>query len=208
MTNRVGVNVFDTINRDAASEIAFGAMVIRSADGTVTSAIDGSNTAGYDGIALDSQVTKTKDGFYATYDPIALATSGRVRCMVEGGGTDITSGHFLKIGNDFGMLIYEGGTKAVATSIAKATEDVEVSNYTSGTMSGTAATKAVTCADTTYFAAGDMVLLDNGGAVADSELNVIDSVDSTTTLTMKNAILYTYSAADIHKCVQVEVLLC
>lgn len=207
---RVGINVLDTVLREAQTVLAFGTMVKKGTSaGQVTYGVDSSNTVGTVGVVDDSEIEQPKDGFYAANSAVPIITSGRVNIIVEGGGTDTVAGEFLKIGNDFGMLIREGTTKAVSTSVAKALEDEEVSDYTAGTMSGTSGTKTVThAAATGAFQAGDMVMLDGGsGAVNESELAIVDSVTDTTHLVLKENMAYTYAGDDIHKCIQIEVIL-
>jgi len=203
---KVAVQALDTITREAAGEIPFGAFVKRSATGTCIVAVDGSNTLGYEGIAEDSTVGTTTDGFYSTYDAVPVITAGRVDVWLQGGGTDVTSGCFLKLINDFGILALDSATtRSISTSVAKALEDVEVSDYTTSITSCTAGTKTVSVASTTYIAEGDYVYLTSSEG---SEVEKVASVDSSTQITLEEAPAYSHeTSASCNVLVQCEALL-
>lgn len=187
----VNVNPTDIIDRKAAGTIIFGALVKRSAAGTIVSCVDGANTRGYDGIAMQDAVEHDPEGMYATYDDVPVISGGRVNVWVQGGGTDITSGNFLKIANDFGILALDHATTVNAsTTVVKAQEDIEVSDYTTAITTAVAGSKTLIVASTANMLAGDYLYL---ASTEGYEVKVIDIVDSTTQVTLKEAAVYSHA---------------
>ena len=204
----VAINAFHVISRNAAGSIPYGALVKRSAAGTSVMCVDGSNTMGYEGVAERRSIEGAVAGKYSTYDPVPVICAGVVNLNVIGGGTDITAGAFLKIANDLGCAAYDSTTLATSTSVAKALEDQEISDYTTTLSTGTAGSKTLTVTSTTNFLKGDMVLMDGAtGAVTDTEIGVIDTIDSSTQITLVDACALGYSGNNLRKIIQVKCLL-
>jgi hypothetical protein len=207
---RIAVDVWHTEHMTAAGEIPFGSAVKYSAAGTVVVAVDGANTRGFIGIAEDDIVEKTQPGCYSTYDPVPVIVAGIVYLPVVGGGTDVAAGDLLKLANDSGLMVRESATtEAVSTTCARALEDAEVSNYTTAMSTATAGAKTATVTSTAYFLAGDMVYLQGAtdATATDSEVVQIATVDSTTQVTFKTALKFSYSSQNMKKLVQVKCLL-
>lgn len=185
----------------AAAQILEGALVKRSADGTVTPCVD-ETQPNHLGVAASNPIEQDVLYKYAQYAPVPVIINGVAKIWVL--EADITAGMYLKVANDFGMC-NDDGDKAEATSVCKALEDVATASYTTAGLAATAGTKALTVTSTaTYFAAGDVVLLD-GGSDATSEVAVIDEILTATSLTVKESLAKTYSAKHMHMLGQCEV---
>lgn len=203
---RTGVNVLDRIERNAAAAIQFGAIVKRSADGTIVVAVDGADTNLIDGVAEDSMLEMDVINKYSTYDPVPVITMGRVNLLIKEAA--VTSGQYLKIEEDHGLVIAESsGVWTEGTSVARCLEDVDPASDTTAGLTISAGATAVTVTSTAQFAAGDMVYLDSGTEDTTSEIAVIKSIDSTTTCTLEDAVSQAFSSKDMHKIVQCEALL-
>lgn len=186
------VNPTDIINANAAGRIAPHCLVTRSAAGTVVV-----NTASTDeqyiGVAGDRSVENDDDpGFFSQYDPIPIATQGRVRLLLLGGGTDVQAGQYLQAQAD-GLVAIESSGNRTTESVAKAVEDQEVSDYsTSITAQADAGQATVTVTSTTNFSAGDYVQLKDNNA---TELAMIKSITSSTVLVLSRALANTFTIA-------------
>ncbi len=194
-------NTVHILDRFAAAQIPFGSLVNRTAAGTVSVAPDGANTIDYDGVAVNAQDEKDIDGFYAQYDAVPVAACGVVQLMVIGGGTDLTSGNFVEIGNDFGWVQVESGGAGVrdtSTTVAVCLEDAEISDYTLTSMTGTINTKTVTvgASATTYLSQGDYVYLVSS-ELSTGEIKVVDTVDSATQFTLKENLSITHATSGV-----------
>lgn len=200
------INALDVAAAVAASRIAPGCLVTRSADGTIAV-----NTASTDeqnmGCAGDlSLANDDEPGMFSQYDVVPVCTIGRVRLRLLGGGTDCTNGMWLAAERD-GLVAIESSGDRTTASVAKcvAAADIEVSNYSTTITVATSGSKTVTVSATTYFAAGDYVNLKDDSA---SENNIVDTVDSATQVTVKNSLGATYSATPtMSKLVECEAIL-
>lgn len=200
------VNALDVARAEAASRIAPGCLVTRSASLTVKV-----NTTSEDeqfmGVAGDLSLANDADpGMWSQYDPIPVGTIGRFRLRLLGGGTDCVGGMWLQAARD-GLVEIESSGDRTLQSVAKCVEaeDIEVSNYSTAITTAAAGATTVTVSATTYFADGDYVnLKDDGG----SENALILSVDSSTVVTVAKALAATYSATPtMSKLVECEAIL-
>lgn len=202
----------------AGGKIAFGAIVQRSAAGEVKAAL--ANTAANIGIAVDDNVTKDVDGFYSNGDAVPIITSGTGRVWMLG-GTVSQSGDFVKlvttgvVGNDaeyIGICTEEAtATTRTADTLGKiigddvgATDDDQLVETTSA-----AGQKVITMSAAKMTAiglvAGDYILVSDLGV--GSEVQVVDSVTSTTIICKEN-LVFTYTAAAstiVFKLVQADI---
>lgn len=189
----VNVNILDTITRNAAGEIPFGSFVIRSAAGTVVVAPTGSNTLGYDGIAMQDAIERKPAGVYSLYDPVPVIPSGRVNVWVVGGGTDITSGNFLKLSTIYGLTELDNATtRSISTSVVKAQEDQEISDYTSGGMTATAGSTTIAVTSNEYIVAGDYLYLESSEG---NEVKQVESVSGATAVELIRAATITHATS-------------
>jgi hypothetical protein len=206
---RVSVNVWAVEHYTAAGEIFFGAAVIRSGAGTVVKAIDGSNTRGFLGVAQDNYCGMQRAGCYQWGQAVPVITAGIVNLPIVGGGTAITAGCLLSIANDLGLFALESATdESASATCARALENMDPSLYTCSLTTGTAGSKVLTVDDTTYFAAGNMVLLEGtSGLATDSEIAQVESIDSGTQMTLKEPCRFSYSSKNVRKICQVRAKL-
>ena len=219
----VNVNAFDVIGEMvAASNIAFGAAVAYAAAGTVQATIDIAVSQNLLGIADLDLVEKDEDGFYSQYDIVPIITAGRCRVWVtsnESTKEDIIAGDYLEIADlggtntltcgVFQQMDAEGGSPAgtvrQATSIARALEDVTLTDVEPATLSGKTLTLLAADIVLLGLAVGDYVLLED--ASEEAEVNRVAALPTTTTVTLQFT-PSTFTAVDaLHKLHQVEAML-
>jgi len=220
----VNINAQDILgDMPAASTLAFGAAVCRSAAGTVKGAMN--NAAGEEnllGIAVDDNVEKSEDGFYSAYDMVPIVTAGRCRVWVTPDTNDasIVAGDYLSIfplgtaantlpAGVFAEIGGAGGVKSVNTS-ARALEDVTLSSAANYIIAGAdlaVGGSTVTVADSSKFTIGDYILLEDlDGNVT---INRVKAIPSSTTFTLQIASTVALANATdyIHILAQCEVML-
>ena len=219
----VNVNAFDIIgDMAAASKIAFGAAVAYAAAGTVKATIAIAISDNLLGIADWDAVEKDEDGFYSQYDIVPIISAGRCRVWVtsnEAAKEDILAGDYLEIADlgstntlTVGALQQMGaesgtctGAVREATSIARALEDVTLTDIEPATLSGKTLTLLAADIVLLGLAVGDYVVLED--ANAEAEINRVAALPSTTTVTLQFT-PNTITAVDtLHKLHQVEVML-
>lgn len=199
----VNVNALDTIGEMAAAgTIAFGAAVCRSAAGTVKGAPN--TTAGEEnllGIADMDLIEKDEDGFYSLYDSVPIITEGRARVWVtpDDDNASIVAGDYLTLkvlgggSNTLPVGVFAeagdgaGGVKTLNAS-ARALEDVTLTsaaNYIIAAAALAVGGVTVTIADSSKFAVGDYIVLENldGNAM----INRVKALASSTTITLQIA---------------------
>ena len=207
----------------AASQIAFGAVVITAAVGTVKSTLEPVHNV--IGIADNDNVEKTVDGFYAQYDQVPIITGGPSRAWVisnHASKEDIRIGDFLEcvVGaastftRPIGVLQEMSAETGTGTgdvrevgSVAKALDDATLfdceplsAELTAGTKTATLIAGNITNLD---LSVGDYVMFEdlNGSG----EINRVTGTTATT-IELLIASVGTYAIADVvHKMVQVEV---
>ena len=206
MQGKAIINAFDVGSAVAASRIAPGCLVARSATKTVkvnTGTTDEQNMGMAGDLSLANDDTP---GFFTQYDNVPVMLAGRGRLRLIGGGTDCTNGMYLQAARD-GLVAIESSGDKTTNSVAKcvSAEDIEVSDYTSNITTATTGTKAVVVASTTKFAAGDYVNVKDDNA---SENALIKTVDSTTQVTLETALSATYETNGVLvKLVECEAIL-
>jgi len=207
----------------AASQIAFGAVVISAAAGTLKSTLEPVHNVV--GIAVNDDVEKTVDGFYAQYDQLPVVTRGAARAWVTANhatAEDIAIGDFLEcvVGaastftRPMGVLQAmdaESGTKTADVrqlgTVARALDDATLFDaeplsveLTAGSKTATLIAGNITNLDLSI---GDYVMfedLDGSG-----EINRVTGTTATT-ISLLIPSVGTYAIADmVHKLVQVEV---
>jgi len=223
--NPVNVNAFDILGgMAAAGKIAFGAAVCYSAAGTVKGTPN--TTAGEEnllGIADWDLVEKTEDGFYSLYDLVPIIPAGRCRVWVtpDDDNASIIAGDYLSLkilgagSNTLPVGVFaESGNGAGAVkelnSTAKAAEDVTLTsaaNYIIVAAALAVGGVTVTVADSSLFAAGDYIVLEDidGNAM----MNRVKALPSATTLTLQIASTVALEDATdyVHILAQCEVML-
>jgi len=220
----VAINPFDVIgDMAAASLIAFGAAVTRSASSTVKAGLN--TTAGEEnilGIAVDDNVEKSEEGFYSTYDPVPIITAGRCRVWVTPDTNDasIVAGDYLSLlplggGSNTlpaGVFAEIGGAGEVkaTNATARALEDVTLTsaaNYIIAAADLAIGGSTVTVADSSIFTAGDNILLEDlDGNVMMNRVATIAS-DTTFTLQLVSTVAIANATDYIHILAQCEVIL-
>jgi hypothetical protein len=209
----------------AASQIAFGAAVMSAAVGTVKSTLN--TVDNVLGIAVNDEVEKTVDGFYALYDMIPIVTRGPCRAWVtsnESTKEDILAGDFLEVAILGGGAITlpigvlqqmdaEGGTPSGAArqlrSVARAIDDATLfdTEPIAGDVAVGDTTVTMTAGNLTLLdlSIGDYILLEdlNGQAM----INKVKTLTSTVIgLVIPSTVVLTSGDNDeIHHLVQVEV---
>lgn len=205
MQGKAIINAFDMSSAVAASRIAPGCLVKRSADGTI--AVDGADDEQFMGAAGDLSLANDETpGFFTQYDNVPVMTAGRARLRLLGGGSDCTNGMWLASARD-GLVEIEGSGDRGLNSVAKCVNvaDIEVSDYSSAITTAATGTKTVVVASTTNFSAGDYVNIKDDNA---SENALIKTVDSTTQVTLETALSATYeTTGTMNKLVPVEAIL-
>lgn len=207
----------------AASQIAFGAVVISAAVGTVKSTLEPVHNV--IGIAVNDEVEKTVDGFYAQYDMVPIVTRGPARAWVianHAAAENILAGDFLEcvvgaastftrpIGVLQEMSAETGtGTGAVRelASVARALDDATLFDceplsveLSAGSQTATLIAGNITNLDLSI---GDYVMFEdlNGSG----EINRVTGTTATT-ISLLIPSVGTYAIADVvHKMVQMEV---
>lgn len=207
----------------AGAPIAYGAMVERTAAGTVK----GCAGAGLDylGVAVEREVeNETNPGFYNTGDVVLIKPNGWAMCWLMGGTTSTTNA-YLKLGGG----AYGATTEAVGFLIPEATPATRTVNSTGRNIGDTTtgdvghadfdqvlvANAAVGDLTLTLDAAkmlalalipGDYIVIDSDAA---QEVNRVESV-TTTTITLQNPCAAAYTTAatgTVYKLRQVKTLL-
>lgn len=219
----VKVNALVVIgNMAAASNIAFGAAVAYAAAGTVKATIDIAVSQNLLGIADGDLVEKDEDGFYSQYDIVPIIAAGRCRVWVtsnEATKENILAGDYLEVADiggtntlPCGVLQQMGAESDTCTgavredeSIARALEDVTLTDIEPATLS--AKTLTLLAADLVKLdlAVGDYVLLED--ASHEAEINRVAALPSTTTVTLQFTPGALTAVDTLHKLHQVEVLL-
>ena len=207
----------------AASQIAFGAVVISAAAGTVKSTLEPVHNVV--GIVGNDNVEKTVDGFYAQYDQVPIVTAGPARAWVianHATAEDIAIGDFLEcvVGaastftRPIGVLQAmdaETGAKTAGVrqlgTVAQALDDATLfdaeplsAELSAGSTTATLIAGNITNLDLSI---GDYVMFEdlNGSA----EINRVTGTTSTT-ISLLIPSVGVYAIADVvHKMVQVEV---
>jgi len=209
----------------AASQIAFGAVVISAAVGTVKSTLN--TVDNVFGVAVNDEVEKTIDGFYSQYDMVPIVTRGPCRAWVtsnESTKEDILAGDFLEVAILGGGAITlpigvlqqmgaESGTCSGAVrelrTMARAVDDATL--YDTEPVAGNVAvgdtTVTLTSANMTNLdlEIGDYILLEdlNGQAMIN---RVVSTTATVITLLIPSTVVLTATDNDeIHHLVQVEV---
>lgn len=204
----------------AAGKIAFGAVCMRSAAGEVKATL-ANDLMAYVGVANDNNVEKDVEGFYSDGDAVPLITSGTCRVWMLGGVVS-QAGDFIKlvaagvVGNNaenIGICTEEATavTRTVNT-IGKiiGPDDVGSADYDQLVITTSAAGQKVITMDATTMtalalSAGDRILVSDLGV--GSEVQVVDSVTSTT-ITCTENLVFTYTQAAntiVYRLVQAEV---
>jgi len=205
----------------AASEIPFGAMVMRAADGTIKATLmPGSPTYDYLGIAInDNRQQLPYDGFYAAGKKVPYVATGTAYGLLVGGQT-VDSGDFVRLqfaaaglgaGTEpLGLLVPET-TPAVRTAFSvgrvldvadsgSADYDQTISSYTNDIVTfGSAATK-----DYLDLHDGDYVCIDSN---EHGEVNMVADADysSTAVQLVKNPLSGHTTSPTMYKLTQIEV---
>lgn len=210
----------------AASQIAFGAAVISAAAGTVKSTLN--TVDNVLGIAVNDEVEKTVDGFYAQYDQIPIVTRGACRAWItsnESGKEDILAGDFLEVAIlgggaitlPIGVLQQMGAESGTCTgavrelrSMARAIDDATLfdtepvaADVAVGDTTVTLTAGNMTALDLSI---GDYILLEDLDGQA--MINKVASLTSTVvTLVIPSTVVLTAAVDldEIHKLTQVEV---
>ena len=204
MPKKAFINALDIRNAYAASHIAPGCLVARSADGTI--AVNTATTdEQYMGAAGDRTLSNDSDpGFFSQYDTVPIAVLGTVRLNLIGGGSDCTNGMYLQAQAD-GLVAIESSGNKTTQSVAKCvdSDDLEVSDYTTLLDADEASGQtSLTVVSTVNFAAGDYVQIKDDSS---SELALIKSIDSATQVTIEKALTNSYTTAanaEMNKLVQ------
>ena len=223
----VNVNAQDIIGEQiAASQIAFGAVVMYAAAGTVKSTLNTVHNVA--GIAADDHVEKTIDGFYSQYDVVPIIPGGRCRAWVtsnEDAKEDIALGDFLEVAilgggsvaQPIGVLQQMGAESGTCTGAVREVGStfVALESVTLTNIEPCGATVAV--GDTTVtLSEANMTLLDleEGDYIllevvaGDCMINRVKSLTSTViTLQIASTVAMTSTTNDdVHKLHQVEVM--
>ena len=201
----------------SGQSVAYGAFVMRSADGYIRMVDTGTNVHGYLGVANDDVVQHTYDGFYDAYDLVPIISTGAANAWLLGGQT-VNSGDYLKFPGTLGagtegvgVLIPESGATRTLDSVARyigeddagsADYDQTVSSISGSTLTIDSAAHLTALA----LAEGDAIIIDSDEA---AEFNVIaNPAASTTTCTTVKAPLASHATAiKIYKLVQIPVML-
>ena len=222
----VNVNAQNIIgSHAAASQIAFGAVVISAAAGTVKSTLNTCDNV--IGIAMNNEVETTIDGFYAQYDMVPIVTRGAARAWVtsnEVAKEDIVAGDFLEVAILGGAAITlpigvlqqmgaDGGTCSGAVrelrTVARAIDDVTLTDIESVSVNlavgGTTVTLSAGDMTKLDLSIGDYILLEDKSAQA--MINRVESLTSTViTLVIPSTVALDSVQGDpVHKLHQVEV---
>lgn len=104
----------------AASEIPFGAVVHRSADGYIEATIcTGTSTYDYLGVAVnDEREQRPYDGFYAAGKVVPYVATGTANCWLLGGQT-IDTGNFVRL--QIASTALGAGTEALGVVLPETT---------------------------------------------------------------------------------------
>lgn len=219
----VKVNAMATIgNMAAASTIAFGAAVAYAASGTVKSTIDIDVSQNLLGIADWDLVEKDEDGFYSQYDMVPIISAGRCRVWAtsnEAAKEDVLAGDYLEVADiggtnslPCGVLQQMGAESGTCTgavredeSIARALQDVTLTDIEPATLSGKTLTLLAADIVKLDLAVGDYVLLED--ASHEAEINRVAALPTTTTVALQFTPSAITAVDTLHKLHQVEVLL-
>lgn len=200
----------------AASEIPFGAMVTRAADGTIKAQV--SNVPyNYLGVAVDDQRQQMPyDGFYAAGKKVPYIATGTANVWLLGGQT-IDAGDFVRFPTTLGAgteslgIVYpeNAPTTRTAYSVGRVLEmaDAGDANYDQTITSFVGSVVTFDAAATIAkmdLVEGDYVVIDSNEA---AEVNrVVDPLTSATTITMEKDLLASHATnITMYKLVQIEV---
>lgn len=200
----------------AASEIPFGAMVTRAADGTIKAQV--SNVPyNYLGVAVDDQRQQMPyDGFYAAGKKVPYIATGTANVWLLGGQT-IDAGDFVRFPTTLGAgteslgIVYpeNAPTTRTAYSVGRVLEmaDAGDANYDQSVTSFVGSVVTFDAAATIAkmdLVEGDYVVIDSNEA---AEVNrVVDPLTSATTITMEKDLLASHATnITMYKLVQIEV---
>lgn len=209
----------------AASQIAFGAAVISAAAGTVKSTLN--TVDNVFGIAVNDEVEKTVDGFYAQYDMVPIVTRGPCRAWVtsnESTKEDILAGDFLEVAIlgggaitlPIGVLQQMGAESGTCSGVvrelrtmARAVDDATLfdTEPVAGNVAVGDTTVTMTAGNITNLdlVIGDYILLEdlNGQAM----INKVSSLTATVIgLVIPSTVVLTATDNDeIHHLIQVEI---
>jgi len=202
----------------AASEIAFGAMVTRAADGTIA-ATPTTGTYDYLGVAVNDDVQQSPySGFYAAGKKVPYVATGTAYAWLLGGQT-IDAGNFVKIGgtlgvstytDPLGILIPEGTpTTRTAYSVGRVLDvadsgdsdyDQDITSYTGDVVTfGSSTIK-----DYLDLVDGDYVVIDSDEK---AEINMVADADysSTACKMVKNPLSGHTTNPKMYKLTQMEI---
>lgn len=205
----------------AASEIPFGAMVMRAADGTIQATLfPGTPTYDYLGIAVnDNRQQVPYDGFYAAGKKVPYVATGTANGLLLGGQT-VDSGDFVRL--QFAAAALGAGTEPLGVLVPETTPATKTL-YSVGRVldvadSGDAAfdqTITSYTGDVVTFASstvkGYLDLHDGDYVVIDSnehaEVNMVADADysSTAVQMVKNPLAGHSTSPTMYKLTQIEV---
>lgn len=207
----------------AASEIPFGAMVSRAADGTIQATLmPGTPTYDYLGIAVnDNRQQLPYDGFYAAGQRVPYVATGTAYGWLVGGQT-IDTGNFVRLqfaaaglgaGTEpLGMLVpettpttktlYSVGRVVDAADSGSANYDQTITSYTGDVVTFASSTVK----DYLELRDGDMVVIDSN---EHGEVNMVADADysSTAVQMVKNPLAGHTTSPTMYKLTQIEVAL-
>lgn len=201
----------------AASEIPFGAVVTRSADGTIK-ATPSSGTYAYLGVAInDNRKQNPYDGFYAAGKKVPFVATGTANVLLLGGET-VDSGDFVTIADvtlgagteSLGVVVPEDtATTRTAYSIGRVLDsadsgdtdyDQSISSISADIVTfGSSAVK-----DYLDLNEGDYIVIDSAQT---AEVNMVADADysSTAIKMVKNPLSAHSSAIKAYTLTQIEV---
>jgi len=201
----------------AASEIAFGAMVTRAADGTIKATVS-SGTYDYLGVVVnDDRQQSPYDGFYAAGKKVPYVATGTAYAWLLGGQT-IDAGNFVKIANNtiglgtenLGVLLPEATpTTKTLYSVGRVLDVADsgdadyvqtITSYSEDTV--TFASAAVK--DYLDLVDGDYVVIDSN---EHAEINMVADADysSTACKMVKNLLAGHSTSPKMYKLTQMEI---
>jgi len=200
----------------AASEIPFGALVTRAADGTIQATVTGTKYD-YLGIAVnDNRQQRPYDGFYAAGKKVPYVATGTANGLLLGGQT-VDAGNFVKIAGTLGagteplgVLVPEG--TATTRTVASVGRVVDVADSGSADYDQSIASyvgDVVTFADAAT--KNKLELVDGDYVVIDSneyaEVNMVADADysSTQVKMVKDLLAGHATAPTMYKLTPIEV---
>lgn len=200
----------------AASEIPFGALVTRAADGTIQATLSGTKYD-YLGVAVnDNKEQSPYDGFYAANKIVPYVASGTANAWLLGGQT-IDAGNFVIIAATLGAgteplgVLQPEGTPATKTaaSVGRVVDMADSGDAAYDQTITSYSGDIVTFASSTVkgyldLVEGDMVVIDSN---EHAEVNMIADADysSTAVQMVKNPLAGHSTSPTMYKLVQIEV---